>query len=140
MSQLTADISRKYGISEGPRSYEPVKAAVAIFQNSALGDDGSGYARQLVAGDPFRGFANAAADNSAGAAGAIDVEVRKSGEVTLSVTGVTGVADIDDTVYASDGNTFTKSSTGNTAIGKIVRYISGTLVVVYFEALSKRSI
>jgi hypothetical protein len=140
MAQLTADVSRKFGITEGAHSNEPVAASATIYMGSAVGDNGSGYARQLVAGDPFRGFAFAKADNSAGAAGDIDVELRKNGIVEIAVTGVTGVGDIDDTVYASDGATFTKTSTANTAIGKIVRYITGTTCAVYFEALSVRSI
>jgi hypothetical protein len=140
MSQLTADVSRKFGISEGPHSNEPVAATTTIYMGSAVGDNGSGLCRQLVAGDPFRGFANAKANNSAGSGSDIDVELRKAGEVTLSVTNVTSADDIDTTVYASDGNTFTTASTGNTAIGKIVRWVSGTTCVVYFEALSRRSI
>lgn len=137
---LSADKSRKFGITEGPHSHEPVKASSTIYQGSAVGDDGSGYARALVAADPFRGFAFAKADNSAGSAADIDVEVRKNGEVELAVTGVTGVADIDDAVYATSDDTFTKTSSGATAIGKIVRWVSSTTCVVYFEALSKRSI
>ena len=140
MAQLTADISRKFGITESPRSNEPVAAAATIFRGSAVGDNGAGYARQLVAADPFRGFAAAKADNAAGAAGAEEVEVRKSGEVELSVVGVTGVGDIDEPVYASDGNAFTLVAAGNTAVGKIIRYIGGTTVVVYFEAAARRSI
>ncbi len=137
---LTADVSRKFGISEGPHSYEPVKGSTTIYQGSAVGDDGSGYARALVAGDPFRGFAWANATNTSATDGAIDVEVRKTGEVTLAVTGVTGVADIDDAVYASADGTFTKTATSNSAIGKIVRWIASTTCVVYFEGVSRRSI
>lgn len=140
MSTLAADKSRKFGVSEGPHSNEPVIATDIIYQGAAVGDNGSGYARPLVGLDPFRGFAFANADNSSGAAGDVDVEVRKAGEVTLSVTGVTGVGDIDDTVYATDDDTFTKTASGATAIGKIVRWVTGTTCVVYFEALAKRSI
>lgn len=140
MATLAADKNRKFGIDEGAHSNEPVIASDIIYQGAAVGDNGSGACRPLVAGDPFRGFAFAQADNSAGAVSDIDVELRKRGEVTLPVTSVTGIGDIDDTVYASDDDTFTKASTGNTAIGKIVRWVTGTTCVVYFEALSKRSI
>lgn len=137
---LTADTSRKFGVTTGPYSREPVKASSTIYMGSAVGDDSAGAARALVAADPFRGFANAKADNSAGLVSAIDVEVRKEGEVTIDVVGATGIGDIDDTVYASDDGTFTKSSTGNSTIGKIVRWVTGTTCVVYFQGVSKRSI
>lgn len=140
MTTLAADKSRKFGVSEGPHSNSPVVATDIIYQGAAVGDNASGYARPLSGGDAFLGFAFAKADNSAGSAGAIDVELRKTGEVTLSVTGVTGVGDIDETVYATDDDTFTLTSSGATAIGKILRYVSGTTVVVYFEAKSHQSI
>ena len=68
------------------------------------------------------------------------VRVRTRGRVILSVTGVTAVTDEGSTVYASDDDTFTLTSTSNTAIGKVTRYISGTTVEVYFEAASFRSL
>src|SRR5574340_429737 len=68
------------------------------------------------------------------------VRVRNKARVILSVAGVTAVTDEGSTVYASDDDTFTLTSTSNTAIGKITRYISGTTVEVYFEASSFRSI
>ena len=63
MSQLTADVSRKYTVGDDQRGEIPVAASTTIYAGSAVGDNGSGYARQLVAADPFRGFANAKAAN-----------------------------------------------------------------------------
>jgi hypothetical protein len=79
-------------------------------------------------------------DNSAGAAGALNVRVKPRGRVILPVVGVTAVTDEGATVYASDDDTFTLTATGNSAIGKITRYISGTTVEVYYEAASFRSL
>lgn len=118
----------------------PVVATDIIYEGAAVGENGSGYFRPLVAADPFAGFAQSQADNSAGAAGAINVRVKPCGRIVLSVTGVTAVTDEGSTVYASDDDTFTLTSSGNTAIGKIVRYISGTSVEVYFESASYRSL
>jgi hypothetical protein len=118
----------------------PVVATDIIYEGAAVGENGSGYFRPLVAADPFAGFAQSQADNSAGAAGAINVRVKPRGRIVLSVTGVTAVTDEGSTVYASDDDTFTLTSSGNTAIGKIVRYISGTSVEVYFESASYRSL
>lgn len=118
----------------------PVVASDIIYEGAAVGENGSGYFRPLVAADVFAGFAERQADNSAGAAGAINVRVKPRGRVILSVAGVTAVTDEGSTVYASDDDTFTLTSTSNSAIGKIVRYISGTTVEVYFEASSFRSL
>jgi len=130
-----------------PRAFEtgdfndlPVVATDIIYEGAAVGENGSGYFRPLVAGDNFAGFAVAKADNSAGAAGAINVKVQQVGRIELEVTGVTAVTDEGSTVYASDDNTFTLSSTSNSAIGKIIRWISSTKCIVAFEAVSRRSI
>ena len=118
----------------------PVVASDIIYEGAAVGENGSGYFRPLVAADAFAGFAERQADNSAGAAGAVSVRVKTRGRVILSVAGVTAVTDEGSTVYASDDDTFTLTSTSNSAIGKIVRHISGTTVEVYFEASSFRSL
>jgi hypothetical protein len=138
MTTLAADKSRAYEL--GDIQELPVVATDIIYEGAAVGDNASGYARPLVAADPFLGFAESKVDNSAGAAGDKNVRVRVRGQIVLSVTGVTGVGDVGETVYASDDDTFTLTSTSNTAIGKVARYISGTAVVVAFEALPHRSI
>ena len=119
----------------------PVVASDIIYQGAAVGDNGSGYARPLVAGDPFRGFAEAKVDNIGnipgegdGTAGSIRVNLRQAGRAVINVGGVTGVGDVGDPVYASDDDTFTKTSTSNSFIGRIVRFVGGTTVVVEFDA------
>lgn len=138
MTTLAKDSPRAYEIGE--RAELPVVASDIIYEGAAIGDNASGYARPLVAGDPFWGFAERKADNSAGAAGDINVLVKTRGEIVLAVTGVTGVGDVGETVYASDDDTFTLASTSNTAIGKVMRHISSTSCVVYFEANFKQSL
>lgn len=118
----------------------PAIAADIIYEGAAVGENGAGYFRPLVAADPFAGFADRTCDNSAGAAGAALVRVRFRGRTILSVVGVTAVTDEGSTVYASDDDTFTLTATGNTPIGKVTRYISGTTVEVYFESASVRSL
>jgi len=127
--------------ANSPRAYElgnigeiPVIAADIIYEGAAVGDNASGYARPLVAADPFLGFAEAKADNSAGAAGDINVRVIERGKIEVSVTGVTGVGDVGSLVYMSDDDTFTLTSTSNSLVGKVVRYVSGTTVVVAFKS------
>lgn len=138
MTTLAADKARAYEL--GDVQELPVVATDIIYEGAAIGDNGSGYARPLVAADPFLGFAEQRADNATGAAGAVNVRVRTRGQAVLSVAGVTGVGDVGETVYASDDDTFTLTSTSNTAIGKVARFVSGTTVVVAFESVSHRSI
>jgi len=138
MSTLAKNAVRAF--EEGDINELPAVQADIIYEGAAVGDNGSGYARPLVAADPFLGFATRKCDNSAGANGAKNVKVKEKGKIVLAVTGVTGVGDVEDAVYASDDDTFTKTSSSNSAIGKIIRHISGTQCVVYFEAVQARSI
>lgn len=129
-----------------PRAYEqgdyndlPVIASDIIYEGSAIGFS-SGFARPLVAGDVFGGIAVSKADNSIGANGAINVRVLEKGNVEVDVVGASAVTNKNATVYMSDDDVFTLSSTGNSTVGKVSRWISGTKCVVYFEAASRRSI
>lgn len=141
MTTLAADKPRIFPV----RPYEvttelPVIAADIIYEGAAVGDNASGLARPLVALDPFLGFAQRHVDNSAGAASAKNVVVRTRGCVVLAVVGASGAGDVGETVYASDDDTFTLTSAGNTAIGKVSRWITGTSCEVEFEALPFRSL
>lgn len=123
-----------------PRSFEigdnndlPVIATDIIYEGSAVGDNGSGYARPLVAGDPFRGFCTIPADNSLGSAGDKRVHVQQSGRVQLAI-GSLAITDVGKPVYASDDNTFTLTKSTNSYIGRVIRYVSAGVGVVAFDA------
>ena len=126
---------------DGYRAYElgdineyPVVASDIIYEGSAVGDNASGLARPLVAADPFLGFCEQQADNSAGAASAINVRVKDRGKVVANVVGATGVGDVGTAVYMSDDDVFTLTSTSNSLIGKVVRYNSSTECVIAFKS------
>jgi hypothetical protein len=138
MTTLSVDSARSFEL--GDIQELPMVGSDIIYEGAAVGDNGSGLARPLAAADPFLGFAERRADNSAGAASAARVRVRVRGQVVLAVAGVSSAADVSETVYASDDDTFTLTSTSNTAIGKVSRWISGTSCVVAFEALPFRSL
>ncbi|NCS83375.1 MAG: cytoplasmic protein, partial [Cyanobacteria bacterium] len=55
MTTLAKDQSRDF--QQGEINDTPVIATDIIYEGAAVGDNGSGYARPLVAGDPFLGFA-----------------------------------------------------------------------------------
>lgn len=132
MTTLAANKPRTYELGE--RNTFGVINADIIYEGAAVGVvDATGYARPLVAGDQFGGFAVATVDNSGGSAGAKNVEVIESGEVVLSVSGAV-ITDYRQPVYATDDDTFQFSPVGGTFIGYVKRYVSSGVVVVEFDA------
>ena len=129
---LSADTPRKYEL--GSINTLPVKASTKIYEGAAVGDDGAGYMRGCVAGDPFRGFAQRQADNSAVATdGAINVDVIAEGKIEITLTGV-AITDVGKAVYVSDDGTFTLTTGSNTKIGWVHRYVTTDTCVVAFSA------
>lgn len=132
MTTLAANKLRDYQL--GDKEEYPVVAADIIYQGAAVGENASGYARPLQAGDPFLGFAEAIADNASGAAGAINVNVLKRGNIVLPISGLAITANDRPIVYASDDDTFTLTASTNSPIGTVSRWISTGFAVVEFDA------
>lgn len=130
MTTLAADLARAFEL--GTINECPVIASDIIYEGAAVGDNGSGYARPLVGGDPFIGFAQSKADNSAGAAGAARVMLRTIGLVQLAVSGAV-ITDVGQPVYATDDNVFVFLPTGGTFIGFVKRFVSSGVVIVEFN-------
>lgn len=138
MATLAKDKVRQFR-NCAPAIEYPAVATDILYRGSAAGDS-SGTVRPLAAGDGFMGFIDAKADNSAGAASAINVSVIPEGEVLLAVTSVASENDYGVTVYASDDDTFTLASTSNSAIGKVSQWVSSTTCWVKFQGTAFRSI
>ena len=134
MTTLAADQPREYGM--GDYDDYPVIASDIIYQGAAVGENASGYARPLAAGDPFLGFAEGQVDNSAGAAGAKTVRVKTRGVIKLPISAIAITANDRPLVYASDDNTFTLTASTNTPIGRVRRWISTGYAMVEFDALA----
>lgn len=135
MATLAANKPRPFEL--GTIGEYPVIAADIIYEGAAVGENGSGYARPLVAGDPFLGFAESIVDNSAGAAGDKRVRVKRIGQVQIPVAGATAITANDGVVvYASDDDTFTLTASTNTAIGKVSRWVESGVCVVDFKAVA----
>jgi len=132
MAQLTLDTPRVYEVEADNEL--GILAAVEIFEGAACGES-SGYIRQLVAGDPFRGFAVRGVDNTAGANGAKNIELNRKGVIKLAIASI-AITDEGKSVYASDSNTFTLTATGNTRIGYVIRVESTGVALVAFEEQS----
>jgi hypothetical protein len=135
MTTLAANKMRAYEgapvrIEENPL---PVIASDIIYEGAAVGVvDGTGHGRPLVAGDRFAGFANQKADNAAGAAAAISVDLKTMGYIQLPVTGAV-ITDRGLAVYASDDDTFSLSPVGGSFIGRVHRFVSAGIVIVKFD-------
>lgn len=131
MTTRSSDIARDFEL--GTINELPVVTLDIIYEGSAVGLNSSGYARPLVAGDPFQGFAESQADNSAGLDGAINVRVRTSGVVKAAIASVS-IKDIGKTVYMSDDDTFTLvRGACNSRIGRVERYVSSGYAMVAFD-------
>lgn len=132
MATLAANKVRAYEL--GDHQEYPVVATDIIYEGAAVGEDGNGYARPLVAGDRFLGFAERKADNAAGAAGAVRVYVKRKGEVQLPIAAIAITANDRPLVYASDDDTFTLTASGNSLIGTVARWVETGVAVVEFDA------
>ena len=132
MTTLAANKTRAYEL--GQRNHLPVIASDIIYEGAAVGIvDATGHARPLTSADRFGGFAVAKADNSAGTAAAITVEVVKAGEIELAVSGAV-ITDVGQPVYASDDDTFSFNPADGAFIGFVKRYVSAGYAVVEFNA------
>lgn len=136
MTTLAADSVRTYEL--GDVQEYPVIASDIIYEGAAVGlVDGTGYARPLTSVDKFVGFAEARVDNSAGAAAAKTVRVKRVGMIQLSVSGAV-ITDVGQPVYATDDDTFTFVPTGAQFVGFVKRFVSSGVVVVDFDVLQFR--
>ena len=134
MTTLAADSLREKLL--GDEIEYPVVASDIIYQGAAVGENASGYARPLVAGDAFLGFATSQADNSTGSAGDITVACETRGRYRLTVAGATAVTANDQPiVYASDDDTFTLTEGSNTPIGRVVKWLASTDCIVAVDTI-----
>ncbi len=137
MTTRASDALREYQL--GDVEEYPAIAADIIYQGSAVGENGSGYSRPLVAGDPFQGFALEQCDNAAGSAGDKRVKVRTRGRIVLPISGLAITANDRPAVYASDDDTFTLTASTNSLIGYVSRWVSTGVAVVEFDAALVRA-
>lgn len=134
MTTLAANKPRAYEI--GRANTLPVIASDIIYEGAAVGMVvGTGHCRPLASGDVFVGFAERKADNSAGAAAAINVDLIDAGQIQLAVSGAL-ITDVGQPVYATDDDTFTFVPVSSVFVGFVKRFVSSGVVVVEFDALA----
>lgn len=144
MTTLAADKKRAFGGDVAPHYADlPIIASDIVYEGAAVGESTtSGTYRPLSGGDTFGGFCVRRCDNATGSANDKKIRVLLRGTIGgLPITGVDNINDEGSTVYASDDDTFTlTSTTTNTAIGKLIAFETSGYGTVYFEAAVVRSI
>lgn len=134
MTTLAANKQRTYQLEN--KNELPTIAADILYQGAAAGIQATtGLIRPLVAGDRFAGFVEAKADNSTGAAAAINGNLVKRLRIQLAITGLV-ITDVGLPVYATDDDTFTLSPVGASFIGFVDRFVSSGIGIVEFDALN----
>lgn len=120
-------------VETGDFNSVPAAASAKVYEGSMVGSS-SGYGRALVAADVFFGHSLRQVDNSSGSAGDKNIRLRK-GKYRLKVTITAAITNIAAAVYASDDGTYTLTSTSNSLVGKLVRWISSTESIVEFDPI-----
>ncbi len=123
---LTKNREVDHLVDQETRTYA-VAASTQIFKGAFVGLASTGYARPLVAGDPFVGIAYGAQDNSAGSNGDKDVQVYTLGDFSLALSGAV-VGDLGRPVFASADDTLTFDGDGNSYVG-VVKGIMATATI-----------
>ena len=124
---LSATEPRKYGV--GLYISIGIIASDIVYGGAAVGDNGAGFGRPLVAGDKFLGFSDGKVDNSSGSAGDKDIRCLMPEFIQLAISGAV-ITDVGQPVYASDDNTFTFVGVDNSLIGHVVQWVSSGVAIV----------
>jgi hypothetical protein len=117
------------------RTYR-VKGSTKIYRGGIVGLTSAGFARELVAGDPFAGFAYEDKDNSAGADGAKTARVYTEGDFEHAVSGAVQ-GDVGRPVFASADDTLTLVAAGNSYVGVVQDFVSSGVVIVRIDPARK---
>jgi hypothetical protein len=135
MTTSAADSPLTFGL--GNLNSIPIIASDIVYEGSMVGDNGAGYGRPLVAGDKFVGHAKCKCDNAGGSAGDKNIELISGKRYRLIVDLVALITDVGQPVYASDDATLSLAAaittTANSFVGVITRYVSATQMEVEFR-------
>jgi len=133
MAALTED--RKTEYQEGELLSLPVAASAAIYAGAMVCINTDGYACPAAdtAGYRFVGVSTEAADNSSGADGDLNVEVRTKG-VFKFATLSSAQAKVGQVMYVSNDQTFRHQSANRVTCGRLVQYDSATVGWIQIDA------
>ena len=124
MTALSVNVDRK--VTGG--TFQRLRAELSAnpYQGSLLSYEDDGYVHELVAGEEFAGICRQQIRTADAGAADGDVAIEATTGIFsfwATVSGIT-LSDVDvaTKVYASDDNTLTTSSTGNTLVGVVEDY------------------
>lgn len=124
---------------EGKILSMPVVASDIIYKGALCKINAAGFLAPCApeAGSQFAGVAHEIKDNSAGAAGAIECRVVTQGCFVMTGSGF-AQTDVGSQVYSTDDDivTVTEGTGSKQKIGKIVKVLSATEVLVQIETMS----
>lgn len=113
-------------------------AAVKLYKGALVAFNTAGYATLAAdtASFTFGGIAYETVDNSGGAAGAVEVRIKRRGVVELNFSGTAAQANVGLPVYMVDDNTvaLAATTTNDVLVGRIVRFVSTSKVRVDLSA------
>ena len=128
--------NREAGRKTGDIVSVPLQAAVKVNKGTLVNVDNTGYSRPARSGtatDVFAGVAYDGADNTLGAAGAINTRVYKSGTFLFPKSVATAQTDLGQKVYAADDQTVTLTATNNQFVGIVVQVVDAANVRVRID-------
>ena len=134
MAVLTKDTAHTYEAGVEPIINDITAAAsTTVFEGACLEAESgevSGYDGTGATG--FAGFALRGIVSTA--TGGETVRTVSRGVVELAVVGAGATSVGEIVLAATDDNTFTLTTGSNMPIGKVLRHVTGTTCMVYFEA------
>lgn len=119
--------------SDDDKGSASVAASTLIPQNGLVFRNSSGFAVNIVASgaNPLLGIAQTEANNSAGAAGDVRVELWTRGVFLLGFAGATlTIADVGKPCFATDNDTLSITGTSRTPVGVIREVVTATSAMV----------
>jgi hypothetical protein len=136
MALAQAKRTHRIGDQPGTHFKFPVAADAVIWEGALIVANAAGFALPLAAdtnNGRLIGFAKESVDATGLDDGDVGVDVTRDTvyeEVALSGA---AQADAGDAIYATDDNTYTKTSTTATLLGKIVRLMAAGRVVIKLQ-------
>ncbi|MHC5110217.1 MAG: hypothetical protein ACYTHJ_10105 [Planctomycetota bacterium] len=130
---LTMNRDVDHYIDQQLRTY-PLAGGVHVFQGAMLGVTPAGFARPLVGGDLLAGLAYEEIVNTAGANGDLHIRAFTMGDFGLPLAGALP-SDLGRPVFASDDDTLTYQSAGNSYVGTVQNTTSNGEVVLRLQTM-----
>lgn len=132
---LTANREVDHYIDQELRSFQ-LAGGEHIYKGALVGLTADGYARGLVAGDPFAGIAYEEIDNSDGDDGELAVRVYTLGDFGLTLFGASQ-ADIGRPVFAGDDETLTAGGLEQSYVGVVQDVVASNEIILRLDPLRR---